>query len=119
MATRLLTSGPEFQVNVDDGLGIGNGILGHQFAPDATALTDGRFVITYQSDFGGDSADAEAVYRLLGSSVDYADAFNSGKFQGQPAVAPLANGGFGIVFTNERHAGFTDDANPFNLLIGR
>ena len=93
----------------------GTGFLGIQVSPDATALTDGRFVITYQSDFHGSGLDEEAVFRLLNSDVDYNDLFDTGQFQGQPAAAPLANGAFGIVFTNERHADNGIDANPFNI----
>jgi hypothetical protein len=112
MATRVLLNGSEFQVNVDNGGG--NGVTGSQTFPDATALTDGRFVIAYQSDFFGDTNNEEAVFRVLGS-INYANAFNPSGFQGEPAVAPRIDGGFGIVFTNERNPDGSLDANPNNI----
>jgi hypothetical protein len=112
MAKRLLLNGSEFRVNVDNGGG--NGVDGNQTVPDATALSDGRFVIAYQSDYFGSASDDEAVYRLLNSGITYADVFTASGFQGQPAVAPLG-AGFGIAFTNESHANGSIDANPNNI----
>src|SRR5262245_35264687 len=117
MPTRLLLVISDFQVNVDNGGG--NGVDGDQLRPDATALNDGRFVIAYQSDFFGSATNQEAVFRVLGSSDDYTDAFNTSLFQGQPAVAPRADGGFGIVFTNQRHADVSIDTNPNNITYVR
>src|SRR5262245_27674034 len=106
MATRLLLNGTEFQVNVDNGGG--NGLLGTQQNPDATALTDGRFSIGYQSAFNGNPLEQEVVVRTLGGD-DYADVFSIVEFQGQPALAARLNGTMGYVFTNRRHADTTAD----------
>jgi hypothetical protein len=109
MATRLIANGSEFQLNVDNGGG--NGISGNQRFPDATALSDGRFAIGYQSAFSG-GADQGAITRILNSSVTYLDVFsNAGTAQNEPALAPRLDGGFGVVFTNESHADNTADTS--------
>ncbi len=38
--------GSDFQINVDGGGGLG--IIGNQFAPEATTLTDGRVAVVYE-----------------------------------------------------------------------
>jgi len=42
MATRLVRSVAEFQVNVDGGAALGGGVAGGQIDPAASALSDGR-----------------------------------------------------------------------------
>src|SRR5262245_43162179 len=114
MATRLLPNGSEFQVNVDNFSG--NGLLGSQLSPDATALTDGRLAILYESDFFGSPTDSDPIARILGST-NYLDAYPFGNNQTQPAVAARADGGFGLVFADERKANGTtvDVANGPNI----
>src|SRR5262245_44063165 len=113
MAARLVRNGSEFQVNVDNGGG--NGISGNQILPDATALIDGRFAIGYQSPLLG-GADQGAIASILNSGVTYLDVlFNGGTFQGEPALAPRLDGGFGVVFTNGSHADNTADPNGTNI----
>jgi len=60
MATRLVRSVAEFQVNVDGGAALGGGVAGGQIDPAASALSDGRFIIAYQSDRNG-TADQEVA----------------------------------------------------------
>src|SRR5262245_11818425 len=112
MATRLLTNGAEFQVNVDDLAG--NGILGDQEDPSATARADGSSVIAYGSDTFGTPGTSDPIVRILGSD-DYLDTYTIPTDQTDPDVAPRNDGGFGIVFTNERHANGTADANGPNI----
>jgi hypothetical protein len=112
MATRLLTVGTEFQVNVD--IGGGDGTSGSQILPQAAALTDGHFVIVYQSDHFGDVNERNAIARVLGS-INYLDVSFATLFQGEPAVAPRSGGSFGVAYTDERHAPGTADANPYNI----
>ena len=49
------------------------------------------------------------------TSLAYRDAFNAGGHQKVPAVAERLNGGFGVVFQNDRHANDTVDANGPNI----
>src|SRR5262245_5829898 len=112
MATRLQTSGSEFQVNLD--LGLGQGILGDQAAPDATVLNDGRFVIGYLSAFNGNNLDKDPIIRILGG-VNFLDTYFAGSQQSDPVLAPRSDGGVGVVFTNALHADTTVDANGPNI----
>ena len=57
MPTKFL--GSDFQINEDDGQGLGNGIDGNQVLPQVTTLSDGRLAVVYQSDFFGNSSDLE------------------------------------------------------------
>src|SRR5262245_42303395 len=114
MATRLLPSGSEFQVNVNSSQPAGNGLLGIQSVPDAAVLNDGRFVIGYQSEFSGNPADIDPIIRILGG-VNYLDTDLSFDNQTEPALAPRSDGGVGIVFTNDLHAGAGPDANGPNI----
>jgi hypothetical protein len=99
MATRLLLSGSEFQVNVDTSLS--------QDFPSATTLNDGRFVIAY----GSGSLHAEdPTARILGGFSSL-NTYSVGLCDGEPGVAPRSDGGFGIVFMNDHHADGTADAN--------
>ena len=75
MARRLTLVGDEFQVNVNSGGN--NGLSGSQTFPDAVALTDGRFVIAYQSDYFGSATDNDPIVRILGR-LNYLDVFNAG-----------------------------------------
>src|SRR5262245_18013692 len=98
MATRLLANGSEFQINVDDGSG--SGVAGSQLLPQATAINDGRFVISYESDHLGSSSSEDAVFRLLSSSINYEAV--SGSIQGNAAVTARVDGGFAFVFSDIR-----------------
>src|SRR5262245_16558691 len=112
MATRLLTSGSEFQVNLDSGGG--NGILGTQTVPDAAALTDGRFVIGYQSALPGDNTNRDPIVRILGG-IDYLDTFVGTQDQLDVALASRNDGGLGVAFTNDHHFNNVADANGPNI----
>jgi hypothetical protein len=112
MATRLLLNGSEFQVNEDVG-GLGNGVDGNQSAPDATALIDGRFAVTYQSDHFGNSTDPNPIVSVL--SVGFLDVYNNAGHQTQPVIAGRLDAGFGVVFTNDLHANSGADANGPNI----
>jgi FG-GAP-like repeat len=114
MATRLLLNGSEFQVNLDSGGGAGNGLLGSQESPDAIALTDGRFVIAYQSYFNGDSSDVDPIARILGG-INYLSLNGFTNLQTHPVLAPRNDGGFGTAFTNALHADGTADAEGTNI----
>ena len=50
-----------------------------------------------------------------GTSSAYRDIYNAGAHQKVPAVAERLNGGFGVVFQNDRHANSTVDANGPNI----
>src|SRR5262245_35038574 len=116
MPTTLLP-GSEFQINVNSGSN--NGITGNQDLADVALLPDGRFVVAYQSEYFGDSADTDpifAIFSAVGStSLAYSDVFNAGTHQRVPAVAPRLTGGFGVVFQNDRHANNSADANGPNI----
>jgi hypothetical protein len=88
MTQTLTALGSEFQVNINSGGN--NGISGNQGAPDIGALTDGRFVVAYRSEYFGDSADLDPILALFNpdgtTSLAYLDAFNAGTKQSQPAV---------------------------------
>src|SRR5262245_58838275 len=109
---------PEFQINVNDGGN--NGISGNQDLAAVTVLTDGRFAVTYQSEFFGASTDNDPIVALFNAdgttSVDYVDVNNSGAQQKVPAVAPRLDGGLGVVFQNDRHANNSADANGPNIV---
>src|SRR5262245_18856669 len=111
MATRLLLNGAEFQLNLFNA--VDNGIAGNQQSPDAIAITDGRFVVGYQSSYLG-SSDLDPVIRILGGT-DYLNTYAHGLLQNDPALTPRSDGGFGIVFTNALHADTTNDANGPNI----
>ena len=49
------------------------------------------------------------------TSLSYRDAFNAGGHQKVSAVAERLNGGFGLVFQNDRHANGTVDSNGPNI----
>jgi hypothetical protein len=115
MPTTLLP-GAEFQINVNSGGN--NGISGAQDLADVALLPDGRFVVSYRSDYFGSATDTDpivAIFDALGSaSLAYLDAFNSGGHQKVAAVAPRPNGAGGV-FQNDRHANGTVDSNGPNI----
>lgn len=117
MATIITPFGPEFQININNSGN--NGISGAQDLANLAALTDGRFVVAYQSDYFGSATDTDpivAIFDGVGStSLSYLDVNNSGGNQKVPAVAERLNGGFGVVFQNDRHANNTVDANGPNI----
>ena len=117
MATIITPFGPEFQININsEG---NNGISGAQDLANLAALTDGRFVVAYQSDYFGTATDTDpivAIFDGVGStSLSYRDVFNASGHQKVAAVAERLNGGFGVVFQNDRHANSTLDANGPNI----
>jgi FG-GAP-like repeat len=117
MATIITPFGPEFQININNSGN--NGISGAQDLANLAALTDGRFVVAYQSDYFGSATDTDpivAIFDGVGStSLSYLDVNNSGGNQKVPAVAERLDGGFGVVFQNDRHANNTVDANGPNI----
>ena len=112
-----LTAGFEFQININSGGN--NGISGAQDLADLALLADGRFVVTYQSDYFGSATDTDPIAAIFNpngtASPAYRDVYNAGAFQKVPAVAGRLNGGFGEVFQNDRHANNTVDANGPNI----
>ena len=90
-----------------------------RISPTSQLLPDGRFVVAYQSDYFGSATDTDpivAIFNANGStSLAYRDAFNAGGHQKVPAVAERLNGGFGVVFQNDRHANGTVDSNGPNI----
>ena len=116
MPTTLLP-GSEFQINVNSGGN--NGISGAQDLADIALLPDGRFVVAYQSDYFGSATDTDPIFAIFNAtgttSLAYRDAFNAGGHQKVSAVAERLNGGFGVVFQNDRHANGTVDANGPNI----
>src|SRR5262245_28048359 len=106
MATIITALAPEFQINVNNGGN--NGISGNQDLASLAVLSDGRFVVAYQSEFFGASTDNDpiaAIFNVNGTtSLSYVDVNNSGAQQRVPAVAGRLDGGFGVVFQNDRHA---------------
>ena len=82
-------------------------------------LSDGRFVVSYQSDYFGSATDTDPIFAIFNpngiASLGYRDAFNAGGHQRLPAVAERLNGGLGVVFQNDRHANGTVDANGPNI----
>ena len=117
MATILTPSGAEFQINVNSGGN--NGINGAQDLANLAVLTDGRFVVTYQSDYFGSPTDTDPIVAIFNSSgttsLAFRDVYNVGALQKVPAVAERLNGGLGVVFQNDRHANNTVDANGPNI----
>ena len=116
MATILTPSGAEFQINVNSGGN--NGISGAQDLANLAVLTDGRFVVTYQSDYFGSATDTDPIVAIFNSSgttsLAYRDAYNAGGLQKVPAVAERLNGGRDGL-QNDRHANNTVDANGPNI----
>src|SRR5262245_51569770 len=108
MATRLLPNGSDFQVNID-AFG-GNGLSGNQQFPDATTLSDGRFVIGYQSDYFGSASEIDPVIRMFGGSR-YLDVSPALGQERDVALAPRNDGGVGIVFSDTAHANGSADPN--------
>ena len=118
MSTILVPGGPDVQINTDNGGG--NGVAGPQQFPQITALADGRFAVVYQSPSLGNAADTNIIAAIVNpdgslSSPGYLDVFNISGHQTTPAVAARPGGGFGVVFTNERHADGTLDPNRTNI----
>jgi len=112
-----LSAGSEFQINFNSGGN--NGISGAQDLADLALLSDGRFVVAYQSDYFGSATDSDPIVAIFnangGTSLAYRDVYNAGALQKMPAVAERLNGGLGVVFQNERHANNTVDANGPNI----
>ena len=96
-----------------------NGISGAQDLPDVAVLPDGRFVVTYQSDYFGSATDTDpivAIFEVNGAtSLAYRDTYNAGALQKTPVATARLDGGFGVAFQNERHANNTVDANGPNI----
>ncbi len=118
MSTILIPSGPDLQINTDNGGG--NGVTGAQQFPQISRLADGRFAVVYQSPLSGNAADNNIIAAILNpdgslSSPNYLDVFAIGGQQTTPALAARPDGGFGVVFTNERHADGTVDPNGTNI----
>jgi FG-GAP-like repeat len=115
--------GSDFQININSGAG--DGVLGNQLHPQVAVLTDGRFAVVYQSDHLGDPTDPDpiaALYNVDGSlsSFNFLDVLNHTGSQSQPTIAgQLPGGSFGVVFTNDRHANGSVDANPGNITYVR
>jgi hypothetical protein len=121
MATRVLTSGSEFQVNVD--WGGGNNILGNQDSPAASTDSSGLIVIAYESEILGDTTNNDPITNTI-SGRTFEDTYIFPGQQLNPAVAPLEEHApgtslvslmYGIVFGNERHADGSVDANGPNI----
>src|ERR1044072_3525218 len=140
MSTILVPSGPDTQINTDTGGG--TGVPGAQQFPQITALIDGRFAVVYQSPSFGNAADNDIIARfvnpdgslaagggLLAGAGQQTAAAGGGRArrgggsvvlaaagqQTAPAVAGRPGGGFGVVFTDERHADGTVDPNGTNI----
>jgi hypothetical protein len=116
MAIRLLLNGSEFQVNVDNGGG--NGISGSQLFPDATVLSDGRFVIGYQSAYFGSASEVDPIIRIFGGT-NYLDVSPALGKETDLALAPRNDGGVGIVFADTAHGDGSADANGPNIIYMR
>jgi hypothetical protein len=116
MATTLLP-GSEFQINVNNAGN--NGTVGSQDLADIALLPDGRFVVTYQSQYFGDASDTDPIVAIFsavgGTSLAYSDVYGTGGHQRMPAVAARLNGSFGVVIQNERHADGNFDSNGRNI----
>ena len=67
MPQTLTALGPEFQVNTNTGGN--NGISGAQVQPDVAMLPDGRFAVTYQSDYFGNASDTESIVALFNADA--------------------------------------------------
>ena len=117
MARIIKPFGPEFQININSGGN--NGISGAQDLANLAALSDGRFVVAYQSDYFGSATDTDPIFAIFNASgttlLSYRDAFNASGHQKAVAVAERLNGGFGMVFQNDRHANGTVDSNGPNI----
>ena len=116
MSTILVPSGPDVQINTDNGGG--NGVTGAQQFPQISTLADGRFAVVYQSPSFGNAADNDIIAAIVnadGTLAGSSDVFNVGGQQTTPAVAARSDGGFGVVFANERHADGTVDPNGTNI----
>jgi hypothetical protein len=67
MATRLLTSGSEFQVNVETSGG--NATLGNQDNPAASTTSDGHIIVAYESEVLGDTTNNDPITNTNGCST--------------------------------------------------
>ena len=65
MPTTLLP-GSEFQINVNSGGN--NGISGAQDLANLAVLSDGRFVVAYQSDYFGSATDTDPIFAIFQAS---------------------------------------------------
>ena len=63
MATILIPLGAEFQINVNSGGN--NGISGAQDLSNLAVLSDGRFVVSYQSDYFGSATDTDPIFAIF------------------------------------------------------
>lgn len=112
------TLGSQSQVNVADP---GNGgIAGNQSNPRITVLPDGRFVVVYQSDYWGNSTDIDPkvmIFNADGSlfTPTLITPYRPSGLQTTPVVAPRADGGFAVVFTDTLHRDGTVDASGTNI----
>src|SRR5262245_7653855 len=109
MPNVLTPVGPDIQINIVSDIVIGNNhILGGQSAPHIALLPDGRFVVTYHSAFNGDEFNTDpvvAIFNPTGStSLASLEAYLAGGVQVIPEVAARLDGGYGVVFMNQRHA---------------
>src|SRR5262245_58744347 len=102
MATKLSPVGSQFQVNQSLVPGGSNGIDFPQDLPDIAPLSDGRFVVVYQSEFSASGFDVDihahvvsANGTLSGGTIAVA---NPGGVQLAPAVAARGDGGFTTVW---------------------
>ena len=82
MAAIITPFGPEFQININHGGN--NGISGAQDLANLAVLSDGRFVVTYQSDYFGSATDTDPIVAIFNTdgttSLAYRDTYNAGAF---------------------------------------
>src|SRR5262245_9440884 len=100
MATKLTPIGTEFQVNQD--FGGGEGISFNQVFPDIVPLSDGRFVVVYQSQFNAAATDLDIHAHFVNANGTVSGAAfpvaRPGGIQQDPAVAARGDGGFTTVW---------------------
>src|SRR5262245_2240783 len=100
MATKLSPVGSQFQVNQN--LGSGSGIDFDQDSPNIAALSDGRFVVVYNSQFNAAATDIDIHAHFVNANGTVSgNAFavaSPGGIQQNPAVAARSDGGFTTVW---------------------
>ena len=84
-------------------LPLNTSLAGQQGRPAVAALSDGRFVVAWRDDAGGDFDIKAHIYNANGTSAGsefLVNNINTAYDQQEPAIAALTGGGFVISWTN-------------------
>src|SRR5262249_6646998 len=118
MVAKLLPIGSEFQINSNIFPAPStDGTLNAQDFPSIAALSDGRFAVVYQSDFGGGDFDVHfAFVTAAGVASPSIAVYRPSGAQTQPVAAGfLSGGGFGVAWTDVLKTNGANDAASPNI----